>query len=206
MSSHLIAMFTDHTPTAPFDPYEGCPGSFQPFWIPREPIAWPWCNLTASQRRPYCASVNSHSPVGLVSRQRDAVDILCTVWPSYSKWPSEQISSTTIRLPILQLSCRLFWQSITSPRSCQSPSIPDLALCDLWLISKLKSLLKGRRFVIATVTHYIVWMMCLVSLLLSSVPFETHCLQLTYLLILLLCETSSLGPVRVQTRDHPSGV
>jgi hypothetical protein len=35
---------------------------------------WPWCNLAANQRRPYCASVNSHSPVGLVSRQWDAVD------------------------------------------------------------------------------------------------------------------------------------
>ena len=43
---------------------------------------------------------------------------LCTVWPSHSQWPSEQISfTTTRRLPIVQLSCRLFWQSITSPRS-----------------------------------------------------------------------------------------
>jgi len=44
--------------------YEGCPESIQPFWISREPFAWPWCNLAASQRRPYCASVNSHSPRG----------------------------------------------------------------------------------------------------------------------------------------------
>jgi hypothetical protein len=35
---------------------------------------------------------------------------LCTVWTSHSKWPSEQISFiTTMRLPILQLSCRLFF-------------------------------------------------------------------------------------------------
>jgi len=34
---------------------------------------------------------------------------LCTVWPSYSQWPSEHISFiTTIRLPILQLLCRLY--------------------------------------------------------------------------------------------------
>ena len=36
--------------------------------------------LVASLRRPYCASVNSHSPVGLVSRQWDAVGwirVLC---------------------------------------------------------------------------------------------------------------------------------
>jgi len=42
---------------------------------------------------------------------------LCTVWPSHSQWPNEQISFiTTLRLPILQLSYRhFFWQSITSP-------------------------------------------------------------------------------------------
>jgi predicted deacetylase len=34
----------------------------------REPVVWHLCNLAASQKRPYCASVNSHSPVGLVSQ------------------------------------------------------------------------------------------------------------------------------------------
>jgi hypothetical protein len=58
--------------------YEACPQSWQPFWISQEPVAWPWCNIAASQRRPYCTSVNSHSPVGLVSRQWDAA-----VWPSH---------------------------------------------------------------------------------------------------------------------------
>jgi hypothetical protein len=57
--------------------YEGCPESIRPFRISREPAAWHSCNLAASQRRPYCASVNSHSPVGLVSRQWDAVDLAC---------------------------------------------------------------------------------------------------------------------------------
>jgi len=56
-----------------------CRESIQPFWISRGPVAWPWCNLAASQRRPYCASVNSHSPVGLVSRQWDAVDWACVL-------------------------------------------------------------------------------------------------------------------------------
>ena len=59
--------------------YEVCPESIQPFWISREPVAWPWCNLAASQRRPYCTSVNSQSPVGLVSRQWDAVDWDCVL-------------------------------------------------------------------------------------------------------------------------------
>jgi len=60
--------------------HEGCPESIWPFWISWEPVMWPWCNLSASQRRPYCVSVNSHSPVGLVSRQWDAIDwasVLC---------------------------------------------------------------------------------------------------------------------------------
>jgi len=60
--------------------YEACPESILTFWISRVPVTWPWCNLAASQRRPYCASVNSHCPVGLVSRQWDAVDcasVLC---------------------------------------------------------------------------------------------------------------------------------
>jgi hypothetical protein len=37
---------------------------------------------------------------------------------------------------------------------CQPPYSPDLAPCDFWLFPKLKSPLKGRIFVIATVTQY----------------------------------------------------
>jgi len=35
--------------------------------------------MAASQRRPYCASVNSHCPVGLISRQWDAIDWACVL-------------------------------------------------------------------------------------------------------------------------------
>ena len=35
-----------------------------------------------------------------------------------------------------------------------APYSPDLAPCDFWLFPKLKSPLKGRRFVNATVTQY----------------------------------------------------
>ena len=59
--------------------YEGCPESIEPFLISREPIVWPWYNLAVSQRRPYCASVNNPSPVGLVSRQWDAADWACVL-------------------------------------------------------------------------------------------------------------------------------
>ena len=59
--------------------YESCPESIQPFWVYRQPVAWPWCDLADSQRRPYCESVNSHSPVGLVSRQWDAINSACVL-------------------------------------------------------------------------------------------------------------------------------
>ena len=59
--------------------YEGCPESIRPFWKSREPVARSWCNLAAKQRRPYCASVNSRCPVGLVNWQWDAVDWVCVL-------------------------------------------------------------------------------------------------------------------------------
>ena len=100
------------------------PESVQPFLISREPVTWPWCNLETSQRRPYCTYVNSHSHVGASqSAVRRRWLNLCIVWPSQSQWPSEQISFiTTMHLPIPQLSCRLLWQSITSPRSVSTPT------------------------------------------------------------------------------------
>jgi hypothetical protein len=104
--------------------YVGCPESIQPFWISREPVAWPWCNLAGGQRRPYCTTVKSHCPVGLVIRQWDAVDYACILCDRRTQqWTSEQISFiTTMRLPILQLSCRLFWQGITSTKSISPPT------------------------------------------------------------------------------------
>jgi len=62
-----------------FQEYKGCPESIQKFWISWEPDSWSWCHLAASQRRPYCTSVNSHSPLGLVSRQWDAVNWACVM-------------------------------------------------------------------------------------------------------------------------------
>ena len=49
-------------------------------WISLEPVAWPWCNVEGGQRRPYCATVNSHSPVRLVSRQWEAVNWACVLF------------------------------------------------------------------------------------------------------------------------------
>jgi hypothetical protein len=56
--------------------YKGCPENIYLYWISQELVMWSWCNLAASQRIPYCASLNSHCPVGLVSQQWDAVN-----WP-----------------------------------------------------------------------------------------------------------------------------
>ena len=57
----------------------GLSGKYPSILISREPVMWPWCNLAASQKRPYCASVNSCSPVGLVSRLWDTIDWACVL-------------------------------------------------------------------------------------------------------------------------------
>ena len=140
--------------------YEGCPESIQPFWISREPVAWPWCNLAASQRRPYCASVNSHSPVGLVNWQWEVVDWACVLSDRciHNDRASRSASSWQSACPFYSSGADFFLggggQSITSPKSVSPPYSPDLAPCHLWLFSKLKSWLKGRRFVNATLTQY----------------------------------------------------
>jgi len=68
--------------------------SIHPFRITQEPVRWPWCNLAASQRRPYCAPVNSHSPMGLVSRQWDAVDWACVCDPCIHNDQASRSSSS----------------------------------------------------------------------------------------------------------------
>jgi hypothetical protein len=109
--------------------YEGCPEIIQPFWISREAVAWPWCNLAASQRRPYCASVNSHSPVGLVSRQWDAVDRACVPCDRriHSDRTGRSASSWQFPCPLYGSREGFFWQSITPSRSL-SPSTVQIWL------------------------------------------------------------------------------
>jgi len=76
----------------------------------------------ASQKRPYCAFLNSHYPVGLVSRQWDGVDWSCVLcdrrdvkissdWlPSYIKAtrPVQEIFKTNGHFPDSPL-IRVFW-------------------------------------------------------------------------------------------------
>jgi hypothetical protein len=109
--------------------YEGCSEIIRPIWISREPVAWPWCNLTASHRRPYCATVNNHSPVGLVSRQWDAVDWTCVLCDRHihTDRASRSASSRQCPCPFYNSRAGFFWgggeeQSITSPRSVSPPT------------------------------------------------------------------------------------
>jgi hypothetical protein len=135
--------------------YEGCLESIRPFWISQEPVAWPWCNLAPSQRIPYYAAVSSHSPVGLVSRQWDAVDWACVLWDRRVQYyrASRSTSSWQCACPFYSSRAGLIGKALHQP-GLSAPYSPDLAPCDFWLFLKLKSPLKGRIFVNATVTLY----------------------------------------------------
>jgi hypothetical protein len=92
----------------------GCLESIQPFWISREPVLWPWCNLAASQRRPYGASVNTHTPVGLVSRQWNAVNWACVLCDCHihSYWARRSPSSWQCACPFYSSRAGFFgWTS-----------------------------------------------------------------------------------------------
>jgi len=82
--------------TAGLITYEGCSESIQPFWMSLEPVAWPWPNLAASQRRSYCASVKSVCRGASQSAVRHRWLSLCTVWPSHSQITS--LSKATVDL------------------------------------------------------------------------------------------------------------
>jgi len=135
--------------------YEGCPESVRPFWISRVPVAWSWCNLAASQKRPYCASVSNHFPVGLVSRQWYAVDwasLLCDC-RIHNDRASRSVSSRHCACPFFS-SLAGFCGKTSHHPGLSAPYSSDFAPCDLLLFPKLKSPLKGRRFVNATVTQH----------------------------------------------------
>jgi len=134
--------------SAPTLTYDSCPESIQPFWISREPAAWSWCNLAVSQKRPYCASVNSHSPVALVSRQWDPVDWACVLCACriHNNRASRSASSRQYACPFYSSRAGFFFLAKHQIAPvCQLLYSPDLAPCDFWLFAKLKPPLKGRR-------------------------------------------------------------
>jgi hypothetical protein len=124
--------------------YVSCPESIRPLWIFREPVAWPWWNLAASQRRSSYASVNNHSPVGLVCRQWDAVDWACVLCdrPIHNGRASRSASSQQCACPFYS-SRACFLVKHHTIQVCQNCYSPDLAPYNLWLFPKLKSPLKG---------------------------------------------------------------
>jgi len=136
--------------------YEGCQESIRPFWKSREPVMWPWYNLAASQRRPHCSSVNSHCPVGLVSRQWDAVDWACLLFDCriHNDRANRSASSRQCACPFYDSRAGFFLAMHHITQVCQPPYSPDLVPCDFWLFPKLKSPLKRGIFVNATVTQY----------------------------------------------------
>ena len=106
------------------DHHEGCLEGIRPFWISWEPVAWPWCNMAASQRRPYYASANSNSPMGLVSQQWDGVDWACVLCDCRidNNWANRSASLRQCACLFYRSRAAFFWQSITSPRSVSPPT------------------------------------------------------------------------------------
>jgi hypothetical protein len=120
--------------------YEGCPESIRPFWISREPVAWPWCNLAASQRRPYCESVNSHFLVGLVSRQLDAVEWACVLcgFRNHSEQTSTSTSSQQCALPFYSFRAGIFLNKKSHHPSPSAQLQPGLGSLQLLAFPKAK--------------------------------------------------------------------
>jgi len=136
--------------------YQACLESMQPFWTSWEMVVWPWCNLAACQRRPYCASVNSHSPVGLVSRQWDATDWACVLCDHriHNDQASRSANLHQCACPFYSSRASIFGKTLNYPGLSASlrPRFGSLRL--LGFSPKLKSPLKVRRFLNAMVTLY----------------------------------------------------
>jgi hypothetical protein len=121
--------------------YGACPESIQPFWISQ-----PVCGLDVTWQ-PVRGDLAVHPWTLFRGASQSAVRrrwlSLCTVGPSHSHWPREQISeSASMRLPILHLSCRLSLAKHHITEVFQHPYSPNLDPLDFWFSPKLKSPLK----------------------------------------------------------------
>ena len=135
--------------------YEGCPESIKSFCISREPLAWPWCNLAVSQRRRYCACVNSPSSVGLVSRQWDAVNWVCVLCDRriHNDRASRSASSRQCACQFYSCHAGLFGKASHHP-ALSAPLLPRFGSLLLPALPKSKIDLEKRRFPNTTVTQY----------------------------------------------------
>ena len=85
--------------------------------------------------------MSSHCPVGLVTRQWDAVDWACVLCDSriHNDRASRSDSSRHCACPFYSFRADVFWQSITTLRSFSPPPYsPDLAPCYLQVFLKAK--------------------------------------------------------------------
>jgi len=119
--------------------YEGCSESI-PFWISRKPVTWPWCNLAASQRRPYCPFVNSHSPLGLVSRRWDAVDWACELCDRriHNDRASRSASSRRYASPFYSSHASFFFGKASHHPGVSAPLQPRFGCLRLLAFSEAK--------------------------------------------------------------------
>jgi hypothetical protein len=78
---------------------------------------WPWCKTAVSQRRPNCASMKSHSPVGLVSRQWDAVNSACVLCDRriHNDWVCRSSSSWQCTCPFYSSRAGFFGKTSHHP-------------------------------------------------------------------------------------------
>ena len=96
--------------------------------------------LANSQRRPYCTSVNSHSPVGLVSRQWDAVDWACVLCDCRIHNDRESRSASSRQCACPFYSSRAgFLANDHITQVCQPPYSTHLANYDLLFFPKAKT-------------------------------------------------------------------
>jgi hypothetical protein len=99
--------------------------------------------LAASQRGSYCTSVNSHSSVGLVSRQWDAFDWACVPCDHHIHKDRASRSTNLHQYACPFYSSRLAFgggHRITHVR--QYPYSQDLATCDFWFFPNSKIAVK----------------------------------------------------------------
>jgi len=88
--------------------------------------------LAASQRRPYCISMNSHSPMGLVSWQWDAIDRACVLCDRciHSGQASRSASSRQCTCPFYSSRADVFDKASHRPglSAAQQPRFATLRL------------------------------------------------------------------------------
>jgi hypothetical protein len=113
------------------------------------------CNLAASQKRPYCVSVNSHSPVGLVSRQWDPVDWACVMCDRriHNDRASRSVSSRQCACPLHSSRVGFSGKASHHP-GLSAPLQPTFGFLQLLAFPKAKIAVERRRSVNMTVTQY----------------------------------------------------